>query len=241
MGRPTIFPREAKVVEIKMAQSAPTVNMTRRSKTQNKSGKSARQHQVNSIEPETFYSYRPWYEIWLDGVNLEQLEFWAQINNLNAMNLIVRLEKAGFLRRVDENSERPRFLPEPSFYCDLKFFLIGYKPPAPYALRSRRRVFHRPKFIRSCHRAWTSMRILHIFSVPQILICSEISELVALEFVYQMHQTNFLRLVERCDAEVFGSENIYQLIENTGPIAPLICADGIVYDINTRTIYMTEF
>ncbi len=89
--------------------------------------------------------------------------------------------------------------------------------------------------------AMDGMRILQIFSVSQILICSEISELVALEFVYQMHQIDFLRLVEGCEAGVFGNENIYQLIENTGPIAPLICADGIVYDINTRTIYMTEF
>lgn len=85
------------------------------------------------------------------------------------------------------------------------------------------------------------MRILHIFSVSQILTCSEISKLVALEFVYQMHQIDFLRLVEGCEAEVFGSENVYQLIENTGPIAPLICADGIVYDTNNRTVYMIEF
>jgi len=215
--------------------------MRNRSKTPKKSGKSSLQQPINSIQAETFYSYRPWYDLWLDGLDLDQLGFWRRINNLNSMNLLARLEKGGFLRRVDENSERPRFLPEPSFYCDLKFMIIGYKPPAPYAMRPRKRVFHRPKFIISCHRAWTSMRILQIFSVSQILICSEISELVALEFVYQMHQTNFLHLVEGCDAEVFGSENIYQLIENTGPIAPLICADGIVYDINTRTIYMTEF
>lgn len=216
--------------------------MTRRSKIQNESSKSDRQLQVNSSEKsENFYFYRPWYDLWLDGLNLEQLEFWRRINNLNAMNLLARLEKARFLRRVDENSERPKFLPTPSFYCDLKFIITGYKPPAPYAMRPRQRVFHQLKFINSCHRAWTSMRILHIFSVSQILICSEISELVALEFIYQMHRINFLRLVERCEAEVFGSENIYQLIENTGPIAPLICADGIVYDINSRTIYMTEF
>lgn len=85
------------------------------------------------------------------------------------------------------------------------------------------------------------MRILHTFSASQILICSEISELVAQEFVYQMHKANFLHLLEVYDPTVFGSENVYQLVRNTGPIAPLICADGIVYDINTRTIYITEF
>ena len=225
-----------------MAHLAVTFNMTRRSKTQTKSSKSDRQLQVNSSEePENFYSYRPWYDLWLDGLDQSQLEFWRRINNLNSMNLLARLEKAGFLRRVDENTKQPKFLPEPSFYRDLKFMIIGYKPPAPYAMRPRKRVFHRPKFISSCRRAWTSMSILQIFSVSQILTCSEISKLVALEFVYQLHQIDFLRLVEGCDAEGLGSENIYQLIENTGPIAPLICADGIVYDINTRTIYMTEF
>ena len=215
--------------------------MRTRSKTPKKSRKSSLAQHINSIQADTFYSYRPWYDLWLDGLDQSQLEFWRRINNLNSMNLLARLETAGFLRRVDDNSERPRFLPEPSFYCDLKFMTISYKPPAPHAMRPRKRVFHRPKFINSCHRAWTSMRILHIFSVSQILTCSYISKLVALEFVYQMHQINFLRLVEECEAEVFGSENIYQLIENTGPITPLICANGIVYDTNTLTIYMTEF
>ncbi|MDZ4878254.1 MAG: hypothetical protein CLLPBCKN_007689 [Chroococcidiopsis cubana SAG 39.79] len=215
--------------------------MKRRSKTTKKLAKSARQHQAKLINPETFYSSRPWCDIWLDKFSCQQLEFWVRINDLNSVNLLAQLEKAGFLRRVDENSDLPRFFPESSYYNDLKFILIGYKPPAPYALIPQRRVFHRPKFIRSCHRAWTSMRILHIFSASQILICSEISELVVLEFVYQMHKTNFLRLVEGCDAEILGSENIYQLVKNTGPSAPLICADGIVYDINTRTIYMTQY
>ena len=146
--------------------------MRNRSKTPKKSGKSSLQQPINSIQAETFYSYRPWYDLWLDGLDLDQLGFWRRINNHNSMNLLTRLEKAGFLRRVDENSPRPRFLPEPSFYCDLKFMIIGYKPPAPYAMRPRKRVFHRPKFISSCHRAWTNMRILQIFSVPQILICS---------------------------------------------------------------------
>ena len=215
--------------------------MKRCSKTKKKLGKSHNQHRDNLIRPETFYSSPPWHEIWLDGFNLEQLEFWARMNDLNSMNLIVRLEKAGYLRRVDENNARPRFLPEASYYRDLEFFLVNKKPPAPYTARPHPRVFYRPKFIKSCHRAWTSMRILHIFSASQILICSEISKLVAQEFVCQMYKVNFLRLVEVYDPTVFGSENVYQLIKNTEPNAPLLCADGVVYDINTSSIYMTKY
>lgn len=215
--------------------------MKRRSKTKKNISRSNNQHRANLIQTETFYSYRPWRDIWLDKFNLEQLEFWMRMNDLNSMNLIVRLEKAGYLRRVDENSAQPRFFPEPSYYYDLKFFLIGKKLPAPYTSRHHPQIFHRPKFIQSCYRAWTSMRILHTFTASQILICSEISELVAQEFVYQMHKANFLRLLEVYAPTVFGSENVYQLVRNTGPSAPLLCADGVVYDINISSIYMTQY
>lgn len=215
--------------------------MKRRSKIKKKPSRNNCQHQVTPSEFKTFYSHRPWSDIWLDKFNFKQLEFWARIDDLSSMNLIVQLEKARFLRRVDENSARPRFLPEPSYYNDLKFFLIASKPPALYTVKPHPRIFHHANFIKSCHRAWTSMRILRIFSASQILICSEISKLAAQEFIYQMHKIKFLRLLTRHNVEIFGSEDIYQLIHNTGPLAPLICADGVVYDINTSSIFITDY
>lgn len=205
-----------------------------------KSVRTNHKNQADSAQLENFYDYRPWRDIWLDSFNFQQLEFWARIDDRNSMNLIVQLERAKYIECIGKDRVRPQFKPKASYYSDLKFYVVKQKNSAPSTGNPHPEIFSKPRFVKSCNRAWTSMRILCTFSVSQIKICSGISDSVAREFVYQMHQVNFIRLIEIYSARVFGSENIYQLIRNTGPIAPLPCANGIVYDINARSIYMTE-
>ena len=84
------------------------------------------------------------------------------------------------------------------------------------------------------------MRILYTFNLSQIVICSEIEQPIAEKYIYQLYQIGYLQLIESYDKNILSSEDVFRLRTNSGPLAPLVCADGIVYDLNSRELYMTE-
>jgi site-specific DNA-methyltransferase (adenine-specific) len=134
----------------------------------------------------------------------------------------------------------PHYKVESLYYEKIRLYLVFNRSCQRVTKEINLRVLDDSNFATHCHRAWTSMRILCTFSLPQIVICSEIEQSIAEEFVYQLYQIGYLQLVECCNKNLIGSENVYRLCINSGPLAPFICADGIVYDLNSRKFYMTQ-
>lgn len=212
---------------------------------------------TNSIRAEEFYGDRPWSDVWQatlsrqwlgrpssmvqqDCGTMQWLELWLRIGDSQVLALLSQFEQAGYLKRQEQVGRYPHYQVEPSYHDKIRLYLV-------YNCRSRLitkeidlRVLDEPHFVAYCNRAWTSMRILCTFSSPQIEICSEIEQSITEEFIYQLYQIGYLQLVERYDKNLIGSENVYRLRLNSGPLAPFICADGIVYDLNSRKFYMTQ-
>ncbi|MDV2997707.1 MAG: hypothetical protein N4J56_007412 [Chroococcidiopsis sp. SAG 2025] len=210
-----------------------------------------------SSQSEEFYCDRPWSDVWQatlamqwlgrpssmvrqDCDAMQWLELWLRISDEQALTLLSQFERAGYLKRLEQIGRYPRYQVEPSYHEKLYLYLV-------FSSRSRQtikeidlRVFNESYFVTDCNRAWTSMRILCTFTTSQIEICSEIEQSTAEEFVYQLYRIGYLQLVECYDKNLIGSENVYRLCLNSGPIAPLVCADGIVYDTNSRKLYMTQ-
>lgn len=88
-------------------------------------------------------------------------------------------------------------------------------------------------------RAWTSMQILPLFSLPDLEISALISESNAKKYVQSLLQTGYLQVIRQ---RTNGSRdyNVYQLIRNSGPLAPILKRDGTVFDPNTNTLYTKE-
>jgi len=81
-------------------------------------------------------------------------------------------------------------------------------------------------------RAWTSMRILRRFCLPDIIATAEISPGNCAKYVRALRKAGYLRTVRARRSGKAGGGAVYQLVRNTGPHAPLV-KDGFVYDQNT--------
>lgn len=212
---------------------------------------------TNSIQPEDFYCDRPWSDVWQatlarqwlgrpssmiqqDCGAMQWLEFWLRIGDSQALALLSYFERAGYLKCQEQIDRYSHYKVESSYHEKIRLYLVFNRCSQRITKEIDLRVLEDSHFATHCHRACTSMRILCTFSLPQIVICSEIDKSIAEEFVYQLYQIGYLQLVECCDKNLLCSENVYRLCLNSGPLAPFICADGIVYDFNSRKIYMTQ-
>ncbi|MGL5926269.1 hypothetical protein [Chroococcidiopsis sp.] len=212
---------------------------------------------TNSIEPQEFYCDRPWSDVWQatlarqwlgrpssmiqqDCDAMQWLELWLRISDAQALTLLNQFERAGYLKRLEQIARYPHYQVEPSYHEKIYLYLV-YNSRSQHIPKERDfRILDEPHFVTYCNRAWTSMRILCTFSTSQIQICSEIEQSTAEEFIDQLYRIGYLQLVEYYDKNLIGSENVYHLRLNSGPIAPLLIADGIVYDSNSRKLYMTQ-
>lgn len=212
---------------------------------------------TNSIDSEEFYCNRPWSNIWQatlgkqwlkrpsslvqqDSRTMQWLEFWLRISDSKTLDLLAQFEQAGYLKRLKQVGKWPHFKVKPSYHEEIRLHVIPNCCSDLVKGKLNFRTLNAPRFVTDCNRAWTSMRILCTFSTPQIEICSDIRQSTAKQFVYQLYQIGYLQLVECYNERIIGSDNVYQLCRNSGPLAPLICSDGIAYDINSRKLYMTQ-
>jgi hypothetical protein len=88
-------------------------------------------------------------------------------------------------------------------------------------------------------KAWQAMRILRRFTLPQVEMSAEIGESNLQRFVRALTRSGFLRLDRARRPGIPASCNVYRLVRDTGPKAPILGNDGFVYDENTRTLYPT--
>ena len=90
---------------------------------------------------------------------------------------------------------------------------------------------------RARDRAWQSMRILHQFTLPQLVATAEISIANVRKYCNGLERAGFLRLTTPRKSGVKGGHKVYLLINNTGPKAPRLRTNGITYDPNQHKTY----
>ena len=187
-------------------------------------------------QSDEFYQQRCWLDLWLENFDFAALEFWGQLEEVEAASLLSCLEKAGFVTRIDA-VDRSHLQVHPTYYSEPKIRRIQAKPPVPGTPKAAP-VQHSLSFRNGVQRLWTSMRILQSFSVGQLQACSNVTNGVARTVVFQFYQLNYLHLLSYYPNPCFcGNENQYQLIQNTGARSPILCGDGLLYDTNTNCIH----
>lgn len=87
-------------------------------------------------------------------------------------------------------------------------------------------------------RAWQSMRILRRFTVADLQITAEIREENTRAFIRPLVAAGFLRV--HAPRKGYRDAAIYQIVRDSGPLAPIPWKNGEVLDQNTRTIYDNE-
>lgn len=85
--------------------------------------------------------------------------------------------------------------------------------------------------------AWQSMRVLRRFGAADLVTTGEISLPNARKYMRGLVRGGFIRLVQPRRAGLPGESDIYLLVRDTGPRAPVLRTNGQVYDINTDTVH----
>jgi hypothetical protein len=189
------------------------------------------------VRPDKFYRQPCWFDIWRDTCSDRQLTFWSRMNESNASVLISYLEADGFLTRLEDCSP-VRLQVHSTYYSQLKVYRVKLKGRIPSMKNVQ--MLNTLYFLTSLQKIWMSMRILRTFSKGQLQTCSDVGKDIVQTVVSQLCLLTYVRIKTLYDSDFEGNEHIYQLIRDTGVKAPFLCANGILYDLNTRCIYFTD-
>lgn len=83
-------------------------------------------------------------------------------------------------------------------------------------------------------KTWTTMRIFVQFTLSDLQIATDNSYNACLMYVRQLVRQGYIKIVSKKGGGINGRECIYQLIQNTGPLALKIRRDGSVIDPNVK-------
>lgn len=86
-------------------------------------------------------------------------------------------------------------------------------------------------------RAWQSMRILRRFTQAELQMTAEIRRTNVKRFVARLLAAGYIRVIRERVNGIAGQGNIYQLVRDTGPLAPIPWKNGEMLDQNTRQIF----
>ena len=81
-------------------------------------------------------------------------------------------------------------------------------------------------------RCWTTMRVLHVFTIGDVAAGAEVALCTASTYIRKLTQANFIRCIQGVD-KINDKNSVarFRLIHNSGPLYPIVCNDG-VYDQN---------
>ncbi|MBW4550795.1 MAG: hypothetical protein KME35_06760 [Aphanocapsa sp. GSE-SYN-MK-11-07L] len=194
--------------------------------------------QTQQNHPNDFYHQPCWLGIWSEQFDTNILGFWGRVDEVNALKLLSYLEQAGLIIPIP-NTSPVKYKAKPTFASELKLCRLKFKPPVPGTenVMSPRNTL---VFFNSCQKLWQTMRILQSFSIGQLQACSDVSSKIVRTVVAQLYQLGYIQTLSLKHKYFNGNEDTYQLVRDTGAKAPLLCADGISYDPNIRTIYLQE-
>lgn len=81
--------------------------------------------------------------------------------------------------------------------------------------------------------AWTSMRVMRRFTTAELEATGTLKLRALQEFCRVLHKAGYLRLVQERVSGRPGSYDLWQLVRDTGPVAPVRRKDGeTVFDRN---------
>ena len=83
---------------------------------------------------------------------------------------------------------------------------------------------------------WQCMRVLRIFTLPQLRAVTGCSAHNAKRYVRCLEQAGYVRRLRERQRGVAGSHTVFALIEDTGPVAPRGQTDGTLYDPNLHEV-----
>jgi hypothetical protein len=86
---------------------------------------------------------------------------------------------------------------------------------------------------RARDRAWQSMRILRMFTLPDLIATAEIGESNVMAYVARLERSGYLRCIQPRQSGRKGGHASWRLIRNSGPYAPRLTRAGAVFDPNT--------
>ena len=81
------------------------------------------------------------------------------------------------------------------------------------------------------------MRILRIFTIPDLIATAEISEANADKYVRGLYRSGYLVIAKPKRNGKKGGCTVWRLVRDTGPRAPRMQTNGITYDPNDHTTY----
>ena len=90
------------------------------------------------------------------------------------------------------------------------------------------------------HRCWTTMRVLHVFTIGDVAAGAEVAINTASTYIRKLTQANFIRCIQGVDkANDKFSVARFRLIHNSGPLYPIVCDDS-VYDQNLEKRHLYQ-
>lgn len=87
-------------------------------------------------------------------------------------------------------------------------------------------------------RVWQSMRIMRRFTSADLMTTSEAGETAVQKYVRALAAAGYLRLVQARVSGRPGSRDVWLLLRDSGPLAPIRRRDGTgVFDSNTHQVW----
>ena len=87
-------------------------------------------------------------------------------------------------------------------------------------------------------RVWQAMRVLRRFTTAELLITTDASESAIMKYSRALARAGFLHCVRPRFSGRAGSRDVWQLVRDTGPLAPIRRWDGSgVFDRNFGTVF----
>lgn len=84
-------------------------------------------------------------------------------------------------------------------------------------------------------RCWRAMRVLRVFTIPQLCMTSDVSTSNARHYVKALTAAGYLRKVSENHSGRAGSFAVWHLMRDTGPKAPILRRDRrSIFDPNTK-------
>lgn len=86
-------------------------------------------------------------------------------------------------------------------------------------------------------RCWRAMRVFGTFVIPQVCMAAEVSLDNASNYIRALRRAGYVNLKKPHLNGKAGSYDIWTLVRDSGPHAPIWRTDGTVFDPNTKRLY----
>lgn len=83
-------------------------------------------------------------------------------------------------------------------------------------------------------KAWQAMRILRVFTLPQLQAVCEMKRDNAIVFVHRLRRAGYLTTRSPSSRGTPGVCAMYRLVRDSGPLCPILWNDGRVFDRNLQ-------